>query len=187
MPRYIALLRGINLGRRRIKMEDLRARFEQLPFAEVTTFIASGNVIFDSTSADPAQLEASIEHHLKNELGYEVDTFLRTTAELTAVAAHRPFAAPDMDDPAHTINVGFFKVAPTTDQSRRFAACRTDVDQISVKGREYYWLCRIKSSDSQIWKHPGMRGLKLPTSSMRNLNTVQKLAALYPPAAVRPR
>ena len=57
---------------------------------------------------------------------------------------------------------------------------RNEIDDLCVDGREYYWLCRIRSTESKIWTSAAMRALKLPTSSMRNLTTVRKLAALYP-------
>lgn len=182
MPHFIAFLRGINLGRRRVKMDELRLHFEALKFTRVTTFIASGNVIFQSKTADAKKLEKLIEDQLEKKLGYTVDTFVRTTEEVARIAAYRPFSAGDADNPTHTIHVGMFKTAPSADHARRFAACRTDVDEIRVNGTEYYWLCRIRSSDSKIWTLPEMRSLKLPTSTMRNVNTLQKLAVLYPPA-----
>ena len=182
MHHYIAFLRGINLGRRRIKMDHLRGLFEEMKFAGVETFIASGNVIFASRTADHGKLESQIEAHLKKSLGYEVDTFVRTRAEVAAVAAFRPFAAADSEHPHHTVYVGFLGDAFSAEQARKFVACRTDVDELCVQGREYYWLCRIKSNESKVWTSPQMRALKLPSSSMRNLTTVRKLAALYPVA-----
>ncbi len=181
MHRHIAFLRGINLGNRRIKMDDLAARFEELKFAEVATFIASGNVIFSSKTDDGKKLEAQIEKHLHASLGYEVDTFVRTRAEVAAVAALRPFAKAEMDEPANTVHAGFLKAELSVEQRRGFEACRSATDEIRVEGREYYWLCRrIKSHESKIWASPEMRALKLPTSSMRNVTTIRRLAAEFP-------
>lgn len=184
MHHYFAFLRGINLGNRRLKMDDLRARFEELKFADVETFIASGNVIFSSREGDATKLTKKIETHLQAKLGYPVDTFLRTRAELAAVAAFRPFAKADMENEAHTAYVGFFTAPLSAVQARGFEACRTEVDELRVEGREYHWLCRIKSNESKVWTSPAMRALKLPSSSMRNVTTIRKLAALYPPPEV---
>ena len=183
MHHYIAFLRGINLGNRRLKMDELRARFEELKFAEVATFIVSGNVIFSSQSDDRAKLTKQIEKHLHASLGYDVDTFVRTRAEVATVAAFRPFAKADMENEASTLYVGFFAEPLGTTQARGFEARRTDVDELRVEGREYYWLCRIKSNESKVWSSPAMRALKLPSSSMRNMTTIRKLAALYPAPA----
>lgn len=183
MHHYLAFLRGINLGKRRLKMDHLAGLFTELKFAGVATFIASGNVLFSSKSADSAKLAKQIAAHLEASLGYEVDTFVRTRAEVAAVAAFRSFSPAEMDDPANTLHAGFLTTALTTDQRRGLEACRSDVDGFRVEGREYYWLCRrIKSHESKIWASKELKALKLPSSSMRNLTTIRKLAALYPAA-----
>ena len=180
MAHYIAFLRGINLGKRRPDMAELRQLFEQLQFKDVTTFIASGNVIFSSKTADSRKLEKQIQEHLKKSLGYEVDTFIRTRAEVAAVAAFRPFSKAELEHPAHTVYVGFFQEPLGPAHRRGLLSYRNEIDDLCVDGREYYWLCRIRSTESKIWTSAAMRALKLPTSSMRNLTTVRKLAALYP-------
>lgn len=161
-------------------MAQLSALFEELKFSPVETFIASGNVIFTAKSADAQKLEKQIEAHLGKTLGYNVDTFVRTRTEVAAVAAHRPFAAADLDHPDHTVHAGFLHEPFSVTQSKELVAARTPVDEFHVEGREYYWLCRIKTHESKVWASPQMKLVKLPTSSMRNLTTIRKLAALYP-------
>lgn len=183
MPHYVAFLRGINLGKRRLTMDDLRARFVELKFAHVATFIASGNVIFESKERDAAKLTRAIEAHLAKKLGYEVDTFLRTRAEVAAVAAFRPFPKGDLAAETNTVHCSFLTAPLSAAQARGLVGCRTPVDEFCIEGREFYWLCRIKSHESKVWSSPAMRALKLPSSSARNLTTIRKLAALYPPDA----
>jgi uncharacterized protein (DUF1697 family) len=184
MPHYIAFLRGINLGNRRLKMDDLRMRFEELKFANVATFIASGNVIFEAKERDAAKLEKTIETHHAKKLGYPVATFVRTRAEVAAVAAFGPFAKAEMEAEANTVFCSFLKTPLGAAQASGLIACRTGVDEFSVAGREFYWLCRIKSNESKVWSQAQTRALKLPTSSARNLTTIRKLVAEYPaPAA----
>src|SRR5258708_5404346 len=120
MNHYIAFLRGINLGKRRLKMDELRKRFEELKFTDVATFIASGNVIFASKTGDSAKLVRQIETHLHASLGYPVDTFVRTLAEVAAVAAFQPFAKADLENPAITIHVGFLAEPLDVAQARGF-------------------------------------------------------------------
>jgi uncharacterized protein (DUF1697 family) len=182
MHAYIAFLRGINLGKRRIKMDVLREKFEELKFADVATFIASGNVLFSSKSADAQKLERQIQSHLRTSLGYEVDTFIRTRAEVAAVAAFRPFAQADLEHPGHTVYAAFLREPLSATQARGLLACSTDVDSFCAEGREYFWLCRIKSNESRVWVSPQMKALKLPFATMRNLTTIRKIAALHPPA-----
>jgi uncharacterized protein (DUF1697 family) len=73
----------------------------------------------------------------------------------------------------------FLKEPLSKTQAHGLLACRTDVDEFCVKGREFYWLCRIRSTESKVWVSPQMRALRLPSSSARNLTTIRKLAALY--------
>jgi uncharacterized protein (DUF1697 family) len=72
MPRYVAFLRAINVGGHIVKMDALRRHFASLGFDDVETFIASGNVIFQSRSTAAAALERRIEACLEERLGYEV-------------------------------------------------------------------------------------------------------------------
>ena len=180
MP-YVALLRGINLGKRRVKMDALRAHFEALKFRRVSTFIASGNVLFETSTRDPAKLESKIEQHLAQTLGYPVDTFLRSAEEMSAVATAQPFSRAEMESDTHTINVVFLKEKPRPADARQLESIRTDYDAFRVIGREFYWLTRGRMSASTVWELPETKRLKLPNSTMRNLNTCQKLATLLAP------
>jgi uncharacterized protein (DUF1697 family) len=146
-----------------------------MKFANVATFIASGNMIFDSPHRDGRKLVDLIERHLPQALGYDVDTFIRTRAEVEAVTAFQPFSKADMEKTGNTIHIGFWKEAPDAALVRGLLACRTEVDEFCVEGREFYWLCRIKTHESKVWSSPAMRALKLPTSTARNLTSLRKL------------
>jgi uncharacterized protein (DUF1697 family) len=176
---YVAFLRGINLGKRRVKMDHLCDLFRALKFSDVSTFVASGNVLFEAADADAAGVEQRIEAHLKGALGYEVETFLRTPAELAAVVAFRPFAPAELETPGHTLHVGFLRGAPGDAAGRKLLSLRTAVDDFCVRGRELYWLCRCRFSDSLVPWPVVAKTLTLP-ATMRNITTVRKLAALCP-------
>jgi len=98
--RYVALLRGINVGGHQVKMERLRELFGELGFERVRSYIQTGNMFFDSDESDTRALRAKIEEHLQTALGYAVATCLRTVEELEALAALDPFngiqVTPDM-------------------------------------------------------------------------------------------
>ncbi|HXN35085.1 MAG TPA: DUF1697 domain-containing protein [Opitutaceae bacterium] len=177
MQRYVALLRGINLGRRRLPMSRLKALFEELGLGGVETFIASGNVIFSSRAGDTASLESRIAGHLAASLGYEVDTFVRTLGEIASIARGRVFEEDGRE--GITIHVGFLQKGLDPGIARRLAAVRTGEDEILVKGTEYYWLCRVRTPDSKFWALPEVRALRLPTSTMRNISSIRKLAARH--------
>ncbi len=176
-PQHIAFLRAINVGGRVVKMAALASLFEELGFAEVATFIASGNVVFRSR-ATAAALESSIERRLQTALGYPVITFVRSTAEVAAVAACHPFARPV---PAGgRLFVGFLRGAPPAAARARIAALTTPTDEFRVKGRELYWLCRTPSMQSIVSGATLEKALGGP-ATLRNVNTVRRLAAKYPP------
>lgn len=176
--RYVAFLRAINVGGHTVKMDRLRALFEEMGFGAVETFIASGNVIFDGDGGDAPAMEGRIERHLREALGYEVATFLRTTAEVDAVARHWPFAAGQGEET--TLFVSFLHGAPGEDGVRKLMAFRTADDDFAVHGREVYWLRRGRSSDSDFSGARMEKALGMP-GTMRNVSTVRKLAAKYPP------
>src|SRR5512141_1995213 len=96
MPKYVAFLRAINVGSHTVKMDQLRSLFEALKFANVETFIASGNVIFDVKTTNTQSLERKIEKHLEQSLGYEVVTFVRSIPELQEIANYRPFSTREL-------------------------------------------------------------------------------------------
>jgi len=106
MPKFIAFLRAINVGGHTVKMDHLRGLFESLGFSDIKTFIASGNVIFETKSRDTKALEMMIEKKLKGALGYEVATFIRTDLELDEIAAYKPFKQSALDLAA-ALNIAF--------------------------------------------------------------------------------
>jgi uncharacterized protein (DUF1697 family) len=177
MPRYVALLRGINLGKRRPPMAELKSLFEQAGFTDVETFIASGNVIFNSAAKDTQKLESKIAKHLQASLGYEVDTFVRTAEQIVAISESKVFAKEEED--SHAIHVCFLHDALSPDIARKLEKIRTKHDAFKAAGREYYWLCRVKVVDSDVWKTPEMKALRLPDCTMRNVTSIRKLVAKH--------
>jgi uncharacterized protein (DUF1697 family) len=177
MTRYVAFLRGMNLGKRRLEMSRLKSLFEELGYSDVATFIASGNVIFSASERVTKKLESGIAAHLERSLGYGVDTFVRTLDEVAAIANSRPF--PEDGNEGITIHVGFLQEPLSAATAKALAAVRTSDDEFLVKAREYYWLCRVRTSDSKVWISPEVRALKLPTSTMRNMSSVRKLVAKH--------
>jgi uncharacterized protein (DUF1697 family) len=174
MPKHIAFLRAINVGGHNVKMEVLRGLFEALGFTAVETFIASGNVIFDSPSTDTHALERQIEAVLQAGLGYEVATFIRSPAEVAAVAEHNPFT----DAEGCTLYIAFLADVPNQDATEKLLGFNTEMDEFVVNGREAYWLNRTQMSDSpmsgaRLEKTLGMK------ATVRNVTTVKKLAAKY--------
>jgi uncharacterized protein (DUF1697 family) len=177
MPRFIAFLRAINVGGHTVKMDDLRKLFESVGFSNVETFIASGNVVFETNARNPKLLKRTIENELRKVLGYEVATFLRTDAELAAIAQYKPFRQSDLDR-AVALNIAFLADPLDDESKRRLMAFKTDIDDFHVHEREIYWLCRKKQSDSTFSNAALEKALHL-RATFRGANTIKKLAAKY--------
>ncbi len=147
MPRYVAFLRAVNVGGHTVTMDDLRGLFESLGFSTVETFIASGNVIFETSSRATTSLQGKIESCLRKALGYEVATFLRTDSEVAAIAQYKPFRDSDLKS-AGVFNVGFMAEPLGRESERILMGFKTAIDDFHIQGREIYWLCQKKQSES---------------------------------------
>ena len=178
MPKYVAFLRAINVGGHTVKMDHLRRLFEALGFTNVETFIASGNVVFDSRSRNTTSLEQKIEKHLRNSLGYEVRTFVRAPGELAVVANHKPFSETELKAPGHTLYVGFLPQKPGAEAKKKMLSLCCATDDFAVHGREIYWLCRTTFSETTVSGALIEKVLGMP-ATLRNINTVRRMAAKY--------
>jgi uncharacterized protein (DUF1697 family) len=177
MPRLIAFLRAINVGGRNVTMAELRGVFEALGLKEVETFIASGNVIFASASKDIEALQRKIESQLLRSLGYEVKAFLRTVSEVAAIARYKPFNESQLKS-ATALNVAFLAGPLDAAAEKSLLALRTEIDDFHVQGREVYWLCKVRQSDSKFSNTRFERMLNT-RATWRNINTVARLTARY--------
>ena len=175
MPRYVALLRGVNLGGHTVKMDRLKKHFEELGLIKVETFIASGNVIFESRTTGVAALEKKIAAHLEQSLGFPAMTFLRTDKELAAVLEHDALAEPRPP----SVYVAFLSAPPSKEACARLMSYRSKTDDFHVSGREVYWLCKTHMSDSPFFR-VGLEKALGTKATVRNVTTVTKLVEKYP-------
>jgi uncharacterized protein (DUF1697 family) len=174
--RHVALLRAINVGGHVVTMEHLRVLFEQLSFADVRTFIASGNVIFEASRGGPEEIELAIEAHLKKALGYEVTTFVRSPAEIREVVDRATFA--DEDLAGASIYVLFLKQRISAAGRKALKGLSTALDDFETGRREIYWLRRNVKERIGEPPPPIERVLSGPATS-RNITTVRKIAAKF--------
>lgn len=177
MAHHFAFLRAINVGGHTVTMARLREVFESLGFSGVETFIASGNVVFESAEASARALETRLETGLRDALGYEVVTFIRTPSEVAAIAAYAPFPAEAMAQ-AKGVNVAFLRDEISAKTSQKLMGLRTEFDDFHAHGRELYWLCRTRQSDSKISNVLLEKSLGL-RMTIRGENTVKKMAAKW--------
>jgi uncharacterized protein (DUF1697 family) len=174
MTRYAAFLRAINVGGHVVKMDALRRQFSGLGLEKVETYIASGNVVFESRARNAATLERRIAAHLRRALGYEVATFLRTAAELAEVAGHRPFS----EDAGTSLYIGFLPRPLDAAERRLVLGLRPPDDEFALRPRELFWLCRTRFTDGEFSPARMEKALGLP-ATFRGANTVRKMAERY--------
>jgi uncharacterized protein (DUF1697 family) len=172
---YVAFLRAVNVGGRIVKMTELKRLFEAAGVDEVSTFIASGNVIFRSgRGAD--KLATHIEGALQKGLGYPVATILRTTGEVAAIATHEAY--PPAFAGGASIYVGLMQVRPAAAAVKKALSLQTAIDQLRIDGREVYWLARQNIAEATITGAAVEKALQTPVT-FRNLNTMRRLSAKY--------
>lgn len=176
MGRYIAFLRAINVGGHIVKMERLRQLFEEMGLDKVETFIASGNVIFETSEGKRAELERTIESRLRQSLGYEVATFIRSAEEVAAVAVYRPF--PDAAvAAAHALYVGFLHSAPDDEAISRLMTLQDGFHEFHLQQSELYWLALVNTAESKVSGAHIEKALGAPMTA-RNITTIRKISAI---------
>jgi uncharacterized protein (DUF1697 family) len=110
-----------------------------------------------------------------------VKTFVRTVAEVAAVAAYEPFA-PDILKRARVVYVGFLAAPMTAAEQKTLGTLATDIDRFHTAGRELYWASLGQQGESKFSNNVFERALNLRTT-FRGMSTVVRLAAKYWPAA----
>ncbi len=166
MTHYIALLRAVNVGGTgKLPMAALKSMCEEAGLAKVRTYIASGNVVFESRLS-ASKVKALLEARLQAHAGKPVGVLVRTQEEMEAVVGANPFA----ERPANRTMALFLDGAPSNDEIVK-ATHRAD-EEIVLGKREIY-----------LFYPDGMGQSKLVLPSMkrgtaRNLNTVARLAAM---------
>lgn len=172
--RYIAFLRAVNVGGRVVTMDRLRRVFESMGYTDVQTFIASGNVVFDSSVKSAPDLERQIEAALLKALGFSVATFVRSQAELTDVAKYQPFKHAD----GASLYVAFARDIPAKAAARTLHGLANDRNEYRVRGREVYWLMRGSFAEASKSAANLEKTLGMP-ATVRNSTTVRKMAAKF--------
>ena len=172
--RYVALLRGINVGRaHQLGMPRLKELLTERGHANVRTHLRSGNVVLDSPMTE-AELAADLAGAIEDEFGFAVPVVVRTGAEIVAVVAGDPFT--DVaTDPARYL-VTFMAEPPEPDRVAALPPAEGGGDYL-VRGRELYlWLPDgIQNTPLASWKWDSLLGRP---GTGRNWNTVTKLAGL---------
>ena len=166
MTAFIALLRAVNVGGTgKLPMIELKAMCDGAGFSKAKTYIASGNVVFESDLTEP-EVKAALEAALETYAGKPVGVMVRTAAEMAAVANANPFAA----EPNNRVVAIFLNETPPNDALD--AATHINGETMAVGVREIYVHYEDGMADSKL-KIPAAK-----TGTARNLNTVAKLAEM---------
>lgn len=177
MTVYVALLRGINVGKRRIKMAHLREGFASWGYEPVKTIQAAGNVIFEAEEQDEAALAAALEQRLAERYGYEVPVVLRAMADIEALVEAEPFAGIEVT-PDTRLYVSFLKEPAESDLEIPYETPEKDFRILSAAERE---VCSVLTLNPNMRTTDSMAILEQAFDSQmttRNWNTVVKIAEI---------
>jgi uncharacterized protein (DUF1697 family) len=181
MERYVAFLRGMNLGKRRIKNPELIGHFEAMGLEDVATFRASGNVTFvDPGGEAESKLQGRIEGELDERLGYDVAVFLRSAKEVHAIAAREPFDAKATKRAAAAKGkpqVVLLATKPTAKAKKALEELRPEDDLMVVEGRELHWLPSVGLSETEV--DTKALDAALGKGTTRTAGTIAQIAAKY--------
>lgn len=170
MPRLCAFLRAVNVGGRRVRMDRLRQVCEGFGLHDVLTLQAAGNVLFTTRRRNLETLRVELEAHLERELGFFADVFLRSDAELRAIAAH-----PGRECVAW--NIALLHEPLDAAGLRALDGLRTRVDVFEAVGRDVHWYCAVKQSESELSNAAFEKALGL-RATVRNVRTVRGLVGM---------
>jgi uncharacterized protein (DUF1697 family) len=175
---YVAFLRGINLGNRRIKNPELVKQFEEIGLEEIATFRASGNVIFADPSGDAeSKLQRRVEAELDERLGYDVAVFLRSFEEVAAIAAREPFDPKAIAKSKGKPQVLLLAKKPTAAARKKVLALAGPDDEMVFAARELHWLPSTGLSETEV----DLKAIDkaLGKGTMRTAGTIEQIAAKY--------
>jgi len=175
MSLHVAFLRGINLGKRQMKMAELKACLEELGFSAVKTILASGNVRFETE--DAKDLKGRLEKALEERFGFPVGVVLRSKAEVEAMLAANPFSGVHPDADVKRYILMFDRDLPA---DLRLEGVPGDFDVLRIDRRDIYFLAhrlpngRYGEGLDRIGKPLDEQVGKGRIETMRNWNTIEK-------------
>ena len=169
--RTVAFLRGINVGNRRPKKDELTAAVAGSEFADVTTYQASGNLIFE-TGLAPSDVEPILEQRLRDALGYEVTCFVRTIGQLQALLDDVPPAGPDEKH-----QIIFYRADPGDEAHAALAATSGPNDTLRPRGSETIWTHVGSMLESPLAALTPKRGA--PVTTVRTAATIDRLVTKF--------
>lgn len=171
MPTHVALLRGVNLGKRRVSMAELRKQLERLGYADVSTYVQSGNAVLTSKNTDESRIAAELEAELTKTLGFAVPVIVRSRAGLADVVTNNPF--PDAAADPTKLHVTFLAEPLDPTWLGRIPAADFMPEEFATRKREVYLSLPngLGRSKLAVAVEKALRG----TGTTRNWRTVTAL------------
>jgi uncharacterized protein (DUF1697 family) len=182
MPRAVALLRAINVGGRFVKMERLRALASAAGLEGVSTYIQSGNLLFDCTAREAPRMEAQLEALWKRELGWDIATLVRTQKQIEALFEEGGGLEHGLKGRDARHYVSFLRGEPARDAIDALHGWSYAKERLLVRGRELHFWCTLPSHEAKFSNARLERVLKFPATT-RDWKTVAALAELFNPSA----
>lgn len=173
----LALLRGVNVGgKNAVKMDELRSAFEEMGFADVATYINSGNVLFRAPRQELDELAARLEEELTRRFGLELKVVVLTEAQLRSVVEAAPTGA-EFGDGDHRSDVIFLRKPLTVAKAFGVVEAKEGVDHAwRGKGVLYFSRLTARASSSRLSKVVALP--EYQDMTIRSWSTTTKLLAL---------
>ena len=174
MPKFIALLRGINVsGQKIIRMADLKKTFERLSYTDIQTYLQSGNVVFESSASNPEKPAAAISAAIKKEHGFDVDVLVLRSGELRKVFESNPLSIND----EKWLYVTFLFTPVKTSDFGKITLPARDGELAALHGRAIYLYCPFGYGTSKLNNNFFEKALAV-SATTRNWRTATALIDL---------
>jgi uncharacterized protein (DUF1697 family) len=172
VTRFVAFLRAVNLGERRVAMPTARRILQDLGFDQVSSYANSGNLLFRA-AGNASDHEAAVRSALEDMFGFELTTFVRTARQVKDLATAKPFG---VIAPSHT----HFALLPltrlTAAEKKAVEALSNDHDEVVVRGRDVHWLIRSRSPETTLGPRQWKQALPDNPTTARNTTMLERLA-----------
>jgi len=182
VPRAVALLRAINVGGRFVKMEKLRQLAARAGLENVSTYIQSGNLLFDCGAREAAKMERKLEALWQEELGWDVTTLVRTQKEIAALCAEGARLAHGLKGKDVRHYVSFLRAEPARAAVEELHGWSYAKERLLVRGRELHFWCTIPSHEAEF-SNARLEKVAELEATTRDWKTVAALDALLRPSA----
>jgi uncharacterized protein (DUF1697 family) len=172
----ISLLRGINVaGNNIIKMDALRALYTSLGLRDATTYIQSGNVVFQTSARNLSPTAERIGEAIEKKFGFRPEVIVRTSSEMKSVVSSNPFAKRADIHPSNLL-INFMGQTLDAVTCEAILGLRLGPEEVKINGREIYIYFPDGQGRSKLW--PAMCKALKNSGTGRNLNTVLKLVEM---------